>query len=103
MAITYTGTPEEVMAFGQKLQGAVDTMEGHMSALDNVRDQFRSAVSGSETGSAIQTSFTNAVNKGRSLLDLLRQASEVMNKSGAKIDLVTVEGAGRISKGDYNF
>ncbi|MFE3445406.1 hypothetical protein ACFXNW_20450 [Nocardia sp. NPDC059180] len=103
MAITYTGTPEEVKAFGGKLQLEVDKMEGHMAALDSVRDQFRAAVSGSETGSAIQNSFTNAVNKGKALQDLLRQASETMNQSGAKIDLANIDGAGRIAKGDYNF
>ncbi|WP_280233657.1 hypothetical protein [Nocardia cyriacigeorgica] len=103
MAISYTGAPEDVQAFGDKFHGHVSVMSGHITALDNVKDQFRGAVNNSATGTAIQTSFNNAISKGQQLRDFLQQAADVMKANGAAMDNIAQEGAGQIAKGDYNF
>ncbi|MEV6072977.1 hypothetical protein AB0L82_41075 [Nocardia sp. NPDC052001] len=107
MAGRMKGDPVKVQESANNTWKAHEELENDLGALFNVSDELRASLDSKGAGIAANEALTDALQKGKSLDQLLVQIVEQMKSTGVKVDesdnwaqskiRAVADGAGKIS------
>lgn len=98
MTTTYNGEPAVLQETAKNAMACQGELEGYLRSWMGLRDEFASAVKGSQTGLAIQTTMDNAHTSGRKLAETLQQIIDTLKDTGVRIDATDLESAARVQQ-----
>lgn len=98
MTTTYNGDPKVLSETAKNAMACQGELEGYLRSWMGLRDEFASAVTGSETGKAIQVTMDNAHTAGSKLAQTLQEIIDTLKDTGVKIDATDLESAAKVQQ-----
>jgi uncharacterized protein YukE len=95
---TYTGDPQVLQHTAKDAMACQGELEGYLRSWMSLRDEFASAVHGSQTGTAIQTTMDHAHTAGVKLAQTLQEIIDTLKDTGVKIDATDLENAAHMQR-----
>lgn len=98
MTTEYNGDPAVLQETAKNAMGCQGELEGYLRSWMGLRDEFASAINGSQTGTAVQTTMDNAHTAGVKLARSLQDIIDTLKDTGNKIDATDLESAAHVQQ-----
>ncbi|MEV6139379.1 hypothetical protein AB0L63_25675 [Nocardia sp. NPDC051990] len=98
MTTTYTGDPKVLNQTAVNAMACQGELEGYLRSWMSLRDEFASAVHGSQTGTQIQNTMDTAHTAGVKLARTLQEIIDTLKDTGVHIDATDLENAARMAR-----
>ncbi|MEV4128500.1 hypothetical protein [Nocardia sp. NPDC049707] len=98
MATTYTGDPKVLNQTAVNAMACQGELEGYLRSWMSLRDEFASAVHGSQTGTQIQNTMDHAHTAGVKLAQTLQEIIDTLKDTGVRIDAADLQNAATMAR-----